>query len=134
MKTQFFNGHWTGFESIPDPDTDIVKHNASASIKDFIAGQFSGTTPVTTGNDNMFNYVEGNLNPTDLDDYNAFNPEIEDVFIQKKQVAAAEAALLAKQQQAAQQAKIAHDQEFLKYKEYFEKSQNSFGGASATQK
>lgn len=133
MKSQFFNGHWTGFEPIPVSDIDIVKHGASASIKDFIAGSFSGTTPVTTGHDNMGNYEVGSLSPTDLEDRNSFNPEIEDVFYHKKQVAAAEAALLAKQQQAAQQAKIAHEQEFAKYKEYFEKSQAS-SAAFAAQK
>lgn len=124
MKSQFFNGHWTGFEPIPVSDIDIVKHGASASIKDFIAGQFSGTTPVTTGNDNMGNYPEGKLSPTDLDGFNPY-PEIEDVLRQKQQVAAAEAVLLYKQQQAAAAAKNAHDAEFAKYKAYFEQSQKS---------
>ena len=122
MKTQFFNGHWTGFEPIPVAEKDIVKHGASASIKDFIAGHFSGTTPVTTGNDNMGNYPSGDLRPDDLDPFNP-NPEIEDILRTKQTLAAKEHELLLKQQEAQKAARLAHDSEFARYKEYFEKSQ-----------
>lgn len=120
-RTVFFNGHWTGYEPRFN-GKDIVKHGASQSIKDFIAGNFSGTTPVTDGN-NMNNYSDKVLDPNDLEEMNNFNPEIEDVFVAKQNVAAAEAMLMQKKADQLKAAQLAKEQEFARYKKYYEDSQ-----------
>lgn len=120
-ETVFFKGHWLGYENIPE-SKDIVKHGASQGIKDFIAGNFSGTTPVTDGN-NMNNYSDKPLDPNDLEEFNNFNPEIEDVFAARQKVAAAEAMLLQKKADQLKAAQLAKEQEFARYKKYYEDSQ-----------
>lgn len=120
MRTVNHHGYWLGGEPLK-PHKDIVKHGASQSVKDFIAGQFSGTTPVTDGN-NVDKYSDRRLDPHDLREENTFNPEIEDRFIERQVLAQKQAELLLKQQQLQQQKELAHKQEFERYKEYYEKS------------
>ncbi len=122
-KTQFFSGHWLGPEPLT-PHKDIVKHGMSQSIRDFIAGNFSGTTPVTDGN-RLEQYDDRSLAPNDLDMSNTFDPEIEDRFAARQFIAAREAELLMKQKQAQEAANAAREAEFKKYKEYYEQQQKN---------
>lgn len=121
MKTVNNNGHWTGYEPMKQCK-DIVVHGASQSIKQFIAGQFSGTTPVTDGN-NVNKYSDRKLDPYDLEVENTFNPEIEDRLFEKRKLARKQAEILLANQQKQEQAALAHKQEFDKYKQYFEEHQ-----------
>lgn len=121
MKTVNNNGHWTGYESLRQ-SKDIVVHGASQSIKQFIAGNFSGTTPVTDGH-NENKYSDRKLDPYDLDPENTFNPEIEDRLFEKRKLAQKQAEILLANQQIQEKAALAHKQEFDKYKQYFEEHQ-----------
>lgn len=120
-KTQFFNGHWLGPEPLK-PHKDIVKHGMSQSVRDFIAGNFSGTTPVTDGH-RTDQYDDRPLAPNDLSTSNTFDPEIEDRFYARQFIAAREAQLLMQQKQAQEAANAAREAEFKKYKQYYEEQQ-----------
>lgn len=121
MKTVNNNGHWTGYEPF-SLSKDIVVHGASQSIKQFISGQFSGTTPVTDGH-NENKYSDRTLDPYDLDPENTFNPEIEDHLFMKRKLAQKQAEILLANQKKQEQVALAHKQEFDKYKQYFEEHQ-----------
>lgn len=121
MKTVNNNGHWTGYEPLSQ-SKDIVVHGASQSIKQFISGKFSGTTPVTDGH-NEYKYSDRKLDPYDLNPENTFNPEIEDRLFEKRKLAQKQAEILLATQQKQEQAALAHKQEFDKYKQYFEEHQ-----------